>query len=89
MKKLLFLIVLSAGWTTTILAQTKKVAYRSHSGTNGRYINDEDDNFGLPPSYRQVHIDSNARRLARQEKDSIERAQKKSQNTLKKSSGVK
>lgn len=89
MKKLFFILVLFAGMAATVAAQTKKIAYRSHSGTNGRYINDEDDNFGLPSSYRQARIDSNARRLARLEKDSIEKAQQKNQKINKKPSSGK
>ena len=43
-------IVISLG----IIAQTKRIANRSHSGKDNIYVMDGGNNFGLPPSTKKT-----------------------------------
>lgn len=52
MKKIV-LIALFAAFTLSAVAQTKRIAYRSHSGSNTAFALLEDDNLGLSPAMEE------------------------------------
>lgn len=79
MKKIV-LIALFAAFALSATAQTKRIAYRSHSGSNAMLALLEDDNLGLNPEIerRWVH-----ERLV---KDSLLKVDSAANNQLKKDS---
>ncbi len=64
MKKIV-LIVLCTAFALSAMAQTKRIAYRSHSGSNAAFALLEDDNLGNPVKTLDIddsiHVDSSLR----------------------------
>ena len=56
MKKLLFVTCACTVAVFTISAQTKKIAHRSHSGSNHTFNMEEEDDFGAPPKNYKLKI---------------------------------
>jgi len=92
MKKYLWIIFFVAAVSSVGNAQTKKIAYRSHSGTSTNFSDEEEDNFGLSSGYYRV-ADSIAQKREQQKKDSIAGKQQKDSgikaNRSKRGSGKK
>lgn len=53
MKKIV-LIALCTAFALSAMAQTKRIAYRSHSGSNAMFALLEDDNLGLSPEIERM-----------------------------------
>lgn len=53
MKRTVILAALCFMGASSLLAQTKKIAHRSHSGKNSTLIFTTEDNFGLPASAKK------------------------------------
>lgn len=76
MKKIV-LIALCTAFALCAMAQTKRIAYRSHSGSNAMFALLEDDNLGLNPEFerRWEHV-----------RDSLSKVDSAANNQLKKDS---
>lgn len=69
MKKLLLLSTLLLVFGSAASAQTKRIAHRSHSGSNATFsMNEGDDNYGLPPGYEKMRMEQ------QRKNDSIKKA---------------
>ena len=56
MKKIPVLLLLVIGCSTGLQAQTKRIAHRSHSGSNHTLVMTTEDNFGLPSKPKDTAV---------------------------------
>jgi len=68
MKKVVLVLLLSGA--VQVFGQTKKIAHRSHSGSDASFDMDSEDNFGLYPAYKKQEKDSTVKKHAIAGKDS-------------------
>jgi len=73
MYKHLFLAVSLAAMCTVSSAQTKRIAHRSHSGSNISFSTKGTDNFGLPPESRRKPVKDTAKAATPAKADSTKR----------------
>lgn len=66
---LFFALILS---TSSLFAQTKKIAHRSHSGSDKTFITKGNSNFGITPEMKREQ--EKQKQLEKAKKDSIARA---------------
>ena len=78
--KRIVLIALCTAFVLSAMAQTKRIAYRSHSGSNAMFALFEDDNLGLSP---EIERRWEHERLV---KDSLLKVDSAANNQLKKDS---
>ena len=78
--KPVFLFIVCIALSTACFSQTKRIAYRSHSGSNASFTLAGEGNFGLPSEEAMKRMEAERKRREAENKrirDSIAKAEKK------------
>jgi hypothetical protein len=91
--KPVFLFIVCIALSTACFSQTKRIAHRSHSGSNASFTLAGEGNFGLPSEEAMKRMEADRKRREAENKriqDSIAKAEKKTgKNKMKNKKPVK